>query len=86
MEAFKEALENEYGALGTHAFDTIVGSRAQLKKSLRACDVKAVISSLPQIREKRLIGETWARLSNGHCLFAMTDGMNLDECLAKLGL
>lgn len=36
--------------------------------------------------EKRLIGETWARLSNGHCLFAMTDGMNLDDCLTKLGL
>ena len=36
--------------------------------------------------EKRLIGETWAKLSNGHCLFVMTDGMNLDECLAKLGL
>lgn len=37
-------------------------------------------------REKRTIGEIWARLSHGHCLFVMTDGMNLDECLAKLGL
>ena len=36
--------------------------------------------------EKRLIGETWARLSNGHCLFVMTNGMNLDDCLIKLGL
>ena len=37
-------------------------------------------------REKRMIGEIWARLSNGHCLFVMTDGLNLDDCLTKLGL
>ena len=29
MNAFKTALENEYGALGTHAFDTVLGSRDQ---------------------------------------------------------
>lgn len=57
MDAFKAALENEYGAMGTHAFDTIVGSRSQMKKSLRACDVKAVLSALPKIRENRLVGE-----------------------------
>ena len=27
MAAFKEALENEYGSLGTHAFDTVLGVR-----------------------------------------------------------
>ncbi len=57
MKAFKEALEKEYGTLGTHAFDTIVGARAQMKKSLRACDVKAVLSNIPQIRHNRLVGE-----------------------------
>ena len=76
MEAFKEALENEYGALGTHAFDTIVGSRAQLKKSLRACDVKAVISSLPQIREKRLIGEINRQLDVNPKMLQLTKAEN----------
>ncbi len=57
MDAFRTALENEYGALGTHAFDTILGSRDQLRKSLRACDVKAVLSSIPKLRENRFVGE-----------------------------
>ena len=57
MEAFKNALEHEYGALGTHAFDTIVGSRNQLHKSLRACDVKATLSNLATLRHNRFIGE-----------------------------
>ncbi len=37
-------------------------------------------------REKRTIGEIWARLSNGNCLFIMTDGMDLDQRLTSLGL
>ena len=28
MAAFKAALEKEYGVFGTHAFDTVLGSRA----------------------------------------------------------
>lgn len=57
MAAFKEALEKEYGALGTHAFDTVVGSRSQMNKSLRACDVQRTLSSLAPIKENRFIGE-----------------------------
>ena len=57
MTAFKEALEHEYGALGTHAFDTVLGSRNQLNKSLRACDVKATISKLETLKQNRVIGE-----------------------------
>ena len=57
MDAFRTALENEYGALGTHAFDTVLGSRDQLKKSLRARDVKTVLSKLPELRESRFLGE-----------------------------
>ena len=53
MKAFKEALEKEYGSLGTHAFDTVLGSRSQLNKSLRACDVQRTLSSLVPIRENR---------------------------------
>ncbi len=33
MAAFKAALENEYGALGTHAFDTVLGARSQTRKA-----------------------------------------------------
>ena len=57
MKAFKEALENEFGSLGTHAFDTVLGSRSQLNKSLRACDIERTLSSLVPIRENRFVGE-----------------------------
>ena len=57
MKAFKEALEKEYGSLGTHAFDTVLGSRSQLNKSLRACDIQQTLSKLVPIRENRFIGE-----------------------------
>ena len=57
MSAFKAALENEYGSLGTHAFDTVLGSRSQLNKSLRACDIQRTLSTLVPIRENRFIGE-----------------------------
>ena len=57
MAAFKEALENEYGSLGTHAFDTVLGSRSQLNKPLRACDVQTTLSCLVPIRQNRFVGE-----------------------------
>ena len=57
MAAFKRALEQEFGTLGTHAFDTVVGARSQLNKSLRACDVRKTLSSLKVIRENRFVGE-----------------------------
>ncbi len=57
MTAFKTALEQEYGALGTHAFDTVLGLRNQLNKSLRACDVKATLSKLDTLKKNRIIGE-----------------------------
>ena len=57
MIAFKAALEAEYGVFGTHAFDTVVGTRQQMKKSLRASDVKATLSHLQSIKEQRFLGE-----------------------------
>lgn len=57
MNAFRAALSRKYGVFGEHAFDTVLGARAQMQKSLRACDVKAVFSSLNTIKEKRFIGE-----------------------------
>ncbi len=57
MAAFKEALQQEYGVFGLHAFDTVVGTRAQLHKSLRACDIKKIESSLESLKMKRFANE-----------------------------
>ena len=57
MAAFKKALEDAYGVFGTHAFDTVVGTRSQMKQSLRASDIKATLSRLPEIKEQRFKGE-----------------------------
>lgn len=57
MTAFREALSQKYGVFGEHAFDTVLGTRAQLHKSLRACDVKAVLSSLAVLKKIRYEGE-----------------------------
>ena len=73
MDAFRTALEQEYGALGTHAFDTVVGSRDQLRKSLRACDVKAVLSRIPQLRENRFVGELNRQLDINPKMMQLTD-------------
>ncbi len=73
MDAFRSALENEYGALGTHAFDTVLGSRDQLRKSLRACDVKTVLSRLPQIRENRFLGEIDRQLDVNPKMMQLSD-------------
>ena len=57
MNAFKAALEHEYGVFGTHAFDTVVGARQQMKKSLRACDVKATLSQIETFKKPRFLNE-----------------------------
>jgi len=57
MKAFKAALEEEYGVFGRHAFDSVLGQRAELHKSLRACDVKATLSSLATVRKNRFVAE-----------------------------
>ena len=57
MAAFKAALEKEYGVFGTHAFDTALGARSQMHKSLRACDVKAALSRLDSVKQMRFTGE-----------------------------
>ena len=62
MAAFKKPLKNDYGVFGLHAFDTIVGTRAQLHKKLRACDVKAVQSQMETLKQKRLANEVERQL------------------------
>lgn len=57
MDAFKKALEAEHGVFGTHAFDSIVGTRQQMDKSLRAGDVTQALSQLETIKRHRFMGE-----------------------------
>ena len=57
MAAFRDALKAEYGVFGEHAFDAVLTSRAQTKKSLRASDVRAVMSQLGPLKEQRLMNE-----------------------------
>ncbi len=73
MAAFKEALEKEYGSLGTHAFDTVLGSRSQLNKSLRACDIQRTLSSLVPIRKNRFLGEVNRQLDTSPKMLELSD-------------
>ena len=57
MKAFKIALEKEYGVFGTNVFDSVLGARLETHKSLRACDIRRTLSSLPQIRHNRFVDE-----------------------------
>jgi len=57
MKAFRAALEKEYGAFGANAFDTVLGHRLEMRKSLRACDVRQTLSNLALIRQNRFVSE-----------------------------
>jgi len=57
MAAFRDALSRKHGLFGEHAFDSILGGRRMLHRSLRACDVKAVLSNLPPVKKNRFISE-----------------------------
>ena len=62
MAAFRTALEQKYGVFGLHAFDTVLGTRMQLHKSLRASDVKATLSQLQTLKERRFLNELGRQL------------------------
>ena len=57
MAAFKEALQKEYGIFGLHAFDTVVGTRAQRHQSLRAGDIKLIATSMESLKQIRFTNE-----------------------------
>ena len=57
MKAFRAALENEYGTFGANVFDTVLGHRLEMRKSLRACDVRQTLSNLALIRQNRFVSE-----------------------------
>ena len=93
MAAFKDALEKKYGALGTHAFDTVLGSRAQQNKPLRACDVQRTLSSLAPIRRNRYIGELNRQLDSSPKMMELSEddanavrGIICDDPLGKTDL
>ena len=75
MKAFKEALQNEYGSLGVHAFDTIVGRRNDLNKSLRACDVKKTVSNLMFLKGNRFISELNRQLDTHPKMLSLSEDM-----------
>ena len=75
MAAFKVALEKEYGVFGTHAFDSVLGSRAQMHKSLRASDVKATLSALETVKKHRFIGELSRQLDTNPMFRELSTGM-----------
>ena len=75
MAAFKAALEKEYGVFGTHAFDTVLGSRAQMHKSLRASDVTATLSKLETVKRNRFVGELSRQLDTNPKFRELSDGM-----------
>ena len=75
MAAFKAALEKEYGVFGTHAFDTYVGTRSQLHQSLRASDVKKVLSNLTTVKAARVTGEIVRQLDTSPKMLQLSPEM-----------
>ena len=75
MAAFKSALEAKYGVFGTHAFDTVLGARQQLHKSLRASDVRETLSKLETIKRTRYIGELSRQLDTSPKFRELSEGM-----------
>ena len=57
MAAFRAAMEKEYGVFGANAFDSTLGERNSMHKSLRAMDVKQTLSNLAQMRANRFVAE-----------------------------
>ena len=75
MAAFKSALEREYGVLGTHAFDTVLGARNEMHKSLRARDVTATLSNIENVKRNRYIGEINRQLDTSPKVRALSADM-----------
>lgn len=57
MRSFRESLSSKFGAIGEHAFDSILGTRMQLHKSLKTKDIRKVYSTLTSVRAMHLKNE-----------------------------
>ncbi len=75
MEAFRSAISHKAGVFGEHAFDTVLSGRQQLHKSLRACDVIAVFSTLEHIKKNRFIGELNRQLDTDPKMLELSKGL-----------
>lgn len=51
MRAFREALENEFGATGTEAFKRLLDTRYVTGRSLRKSDINAVIAEIQDVQK-----------------------------------
>lgn len=70
MVAFRDALKREYGVFGEHAFDTVLASRAQTGKSLRSCDIRAVLSQMEPLKMVRLENEVLRQIDTSPKMLA----------------
>ncbi len=57
MAAFRDALSKQFGTLGEHAFDTVLGTRTQLGKALRKSDIEKTFSQLESVKRMQLKNE-----------------------------
>ena len=57
MNAFRNALREQYGIFGEHAFEQVLGARARSLRALRAADVKATLAALCPGAQLRLAAE-----------------------------
>ncbi|MBQ7190957.1 MAG: hypothetical protein IJR99_16240 [Kiritimatiellae bacterium] len=71
MEAFRKALSDKYGFFGEHAFDTVIGTRAQLHQSLRVRDIQSVISQLEPLKRYRFVNELRRQLDTDPALMQL---------------
>ena len=91
MSAFRNALKESFGTLGEHAFDTVLGTRMQLGKSLRKSDVEKTVSQLESVKLMhlkneiaRLVGADPRALSRGQEFVDMVVGGRSDWQLTGL--
>ncbi len=88
MAAFKKALEDAYGVFGTHAFDTVVGTRSQMNQSLRVGDIKATLSRLPEIKEQRFKGELQRQIATDPKVYTLSGAVRkqFDSIISNISL
>ncbi len=75
LKIFCRKLVRKYGLIGKHVFDTVLGSRMLLRKSLRVCDVKTAFLRIGEIREKRYLGELGRQLDTDPKMLELSDDM-----------
>ena len=79
MAAFRSAMREQFGVFGEHAFEQVLGERAQRCQSLRARDVKAAISALTSVVATRLTAEVERQMSIHPHFCAGSSGLDEDE-------